>query len=115
MKQSFEYYVDVDGEKVPLAARLLTYQELVNGCEGSEILQGSGSLDNCLYFVENTYFKKYVNYKMNDYWLETHKEGAMSQAISVGGYNIRVWDGQVTSNKLGIRPVIEVKKTDIEI
>ena len=82
-------------------SRLLTIQEVVKGCN----LTTEGvyaELENCLYLFENTNFIGDVgNY---GYWLED------------GNYNLDSLDLSIESRaapESGVRPVIEVLKTDI--
>ena len=110
---SFSYSKEIEGASVPLAARLLTTQEVEVACG---ITVGSitmGELDNCDYLLENT---KYSSSSMPTYgtWLETPNESNSNS----------VWDARSDYRSVnysnasyilrGVRPVIEVLKTDID-
>ena len=94
------------------AARLLTYQEMTRAC-GTDGITTIGYLDNCNYLMENT---TYSSGRMtNGYWLENPLASNSSRAWSVlgncrdGGNNYFV----SSSNYIGVRPAIEVLKSDI--
>ena len=82
------------------ATRFLTYQELVEGC-------GTDNLNNCNYLMENS------QSLIKGLWLETPHAGGNAYVISHTSPSITT--GITNYTNYGIRPVIEVKKTDIEI
>lgn len=102
------------------AARLLTTQEL-GGCVKNlenRIVSGrqddnriSGELDQCLFLLENT---NYANKnKIDNYWLET-PESHENRVFTISG-SYRMVNVTVVSDKdIGVRPVIEVAKSDID-
>jgi len=97
------------------AARLLTYQEVASACGEDDNPTSSGELDNCNYLMENT---KYSSSSMPSLgpWLETPYRQANLRAWFVTGEKRSLnADGADYSNRGGVRPVIEVSKTDIEI
>ncbi len=89
------------------AARLLTFPEVVNICPGNDYLS-IGYLDNCLYFVENT---RFANDTHMNYWMENplYRDSDNVNVFRINGNNRRI--GYTTANssdKTGVRPVIEV-------
>mgnify|MGYP004633751115 CR=1 FL=1 len=100
------------------AARLLTYQEVYNGCyDGTISLTSTKGLSSkCKYLMENT---KYSSSSLKTYggWLES-PTASYSYAWSVDAYDRYVSysrvDGTVsTSGFIGVRPAIEVLKSNI--
>lgn len=90
------------------AARLLTYQEVISAC-GVGTPTSTGYLDKCEYLLENSY------YDINDgtgYWLETYssKNDNYVNFIYTGTRSI---SNNYATTKNGVRPVIEVPKSDI--
>ena len=98
------------------AARLLTYQELYNGCydETTPITSTKGLSTKCKYLMENT---KYSSSSLKTYggWLESPRS-------SYSEYNWRIYSGNrntngsqvYDSNSIGVRPAIEIAKTNID-
>ena len=97
------------------SARLLTYQELYSGCYNYRVNLNSmkGLSTNCKFLMENTRYSK-SSYK-NAEWLET----------PYSSYTNRIWvvlgDGRLVSNNssandtnnFGVRPAIEILKSNI--
>ena len=95
-------------------SRLLTYQELYNGCyDGSTAITSSDGLyPKCEFLFENT---RYTDGSKATYgpWLET-KYSRYSNAIwGLFSQNRNVNYDVVDSNVYGVRPVIEVPLTEI--
>ena len=110
---AFSYTKIVDGETVPLAARLLTYQEVATACGGDGTPTSSGELDRCNYLMENT---KYSSSSMGTYgyWLETPLASYSFGVWSVYGYSRIVYvSGASDASSSGVRPAIEILKSDI--
>lgn len=104
-------------DNVSLATRLLTTQELEKGCNTNVYDTGSsynlGQLQiYCEYMLENTAYE--TNKKMN-FFLETPNSKNTNSVWAVDG-NTRAARNSVSasSSALGIRPVIEVEKVDID-
>ena len=98
------------------AARLLTYQEIYNGCyDGTINIDSAKSLSTkCKYLLENT---KYSSSSMKTYggWLETPYFSTSIYARYLDSHNCTVNISVVDNNiNLGIRPAIEVSKTNID-
>ena len=98
------------------AARLLTYQEIYNGCyDGTINIDSAKSLSTkCKYLLENT---KYSSSSLKVYgeWLESPNASNSSTAWFVGGSNRIVYSNDVNNtDNFGVRPAIEVAKTDID-
>ena len=94
------------------AARLLTIQEINKACN---ISAGhlKGELNNCNYLMENT---RYSNSScLNGYWLESPKSSDYMVAWDVHGGDHGVNSAIVsTVDDIGVRPAIEVSKSNIE-
>ena len=120
LPSAFMYEKEVNGNMIALASRLLTYQEVVNAC-GEDYYYGSGYLSSCEYLLENTKFSN-SNLGIRYYWLETPGK-PYAYVFAIDSYYSRVDNNTSfanssdtgSSNGLGVRPVIEVLKTDIEI
>ena len=114
---AFVYEKDVDGNSVPLAARLLTYKEAVKAC-GDGATVATGYLNSCNYLMENTKYSN-SNFGIDSYWLET-PGGVYEFVVVVSSQYSNLYTNTSgantsTSSGLGVRPVIEVLKTDMEI
>ena len=112
---AFSYIKEADGASVSLAARLLTYQEVAQACGGDVNLTSDGILETCNYLFENTsYSNSAPTYGS---WLETPYRYSSSNVWNVNGYlrNLgNLYASATGSGTLGVRPVIEVLKTDID-
>ena len=97
------------------AARLLTYQEVYNGCyDGTtSITSTKGLSTKCKYLLENTKYSS-SSLKTNGPWLETPRASSSSYAWIVYGYNRDVYNSTVNhTSRYGVRPAIEVLKSNI--
>ena len=97
------------------AARLLTMQELRKAIHNTSIpTWNNGELNDYLYLVENTNFSSNATSNFDGYWLETPRYSLSTYAWFVYGTARRVHSAVVSNgNNLGVRPVIEVLKSDI--
>lgn len=106
------------------AARLLTYQEIKNGCydETTAITSSDGLNTNCLFLFENTSY----SYDLDDsepdgYWIENVSNIDGDTAYYVDSYYRRVdynsiYDADTDSTDYeGVRPVIDVPKGAIKL
>lgn len=102
------------------AARLLTAKELMNSCGLTEVGNyNMGELSSCNYLMENTnYSSSSTKYKYG-FWLETPRSNVSnyiwytnSQENKVAGFNAYSQE-YVSLTYFGVRPVIEVLKTEI--
>ena len=97
--ESFSYTKD----NVPLAARLLTYQEIASAC--------GVNIDGCNYLLENT---KYSGKPNTPYgvWLETPSSTTSIKVFSLGSTSRSMHTNKEASllNDRASRPVIEVAK-----
>ena len=97
------------------AARLLTIQEVRKATGNKDIpTWQAGELDNFNYLLENT---KYSNANIANwgYWLENPHSGYSDHAWDVRGTNRRVsYDTVSFVGGVGVRPAIEVSKSNIE-
>ena len=97
------------------AARLLTAQEVSAGCEFTIGGQTTGKLSKkCKYLMENT---KYSSSSLgtSGEWLESPYSSSSNLACNVSASDRRVGGSTVYFNSYyGVRPAIEVAKTDIE-
>ena len=95
------------------AARLLTIQEVRQGTGLTSIPTWKvGELDNFTYLLENTKFSSNGNAAWV-WWLENPRSDNSADAWRVGGSN-RYVNFSTVSDSLGVRPAIEVSKTNIE-
>ena len=90
------------------AARLLTYQELSGVCR-------YGYLSTCKNLMENTKFSN-SSFPTLGYWLETVRNTGPYDAWTIDASAKGVNPKSVTasSSDVGVRPAIEVLKTNIE-
>ena len=96
------------------AARLLTTQEINNACDIEAGHWMAGELDTCNYLMENT---KYSNASIENYgyWLENAHSGDSDYVWGVNGYGRDVSGFTVSNARVfGVRPAIEVLKSNIE-
>ena len=96
------------------SARLLTVQEINKACVIKAGHWMTGELDTCNYLMENT---KYSNDSIGNYgyWLENARSGNSTLAWSVNGIDRSVHCSTVHSaGGYGVRPAIEVLKSNIE-
>ena len=94
------------------SARLLTIQEIRQGTGLSNIpTNKNGELDNFTYLLENTIFSSSKNAAWV-WWLENPSSVNSSFAWSVHGKFHNVNDAAI-SYSFGVRPVIEILKSDI--
>ena len=105
------------------AARLLTYQELLNACGPNNYNGSSGSIDfsspgyllNCNFLLDNTCLGAH------GYWLETPSSKSNNEVVLVYGcnsgtnYRYQLNHYGSSGGLDGVRPVIEVKKTQIDL
>ncbi|MBE6160755.1 MAG: hypothetical protein E7158_00840 [Firmicutes bacterium] len=98
-------------------ARLLTYQEVYNGCYNGSINLGvnNGIYSKCEFLLENTKYTNSSNSTTGP-WLETPVESRTDRAWSVYSNYRNVNGGSAVSNSLycGVRPAIEVPLEDID-
>ena len=97
-------------------ARLLTVQELNKSCNITIGNLTNGELDGCEYLMEDSEYSKSsgVSGGIGVYWLETPCSSNRGMVWRVMGRSRNVNDDYV-SLTLGVRPVIEIKKTDISL
>ena len=96
------------------STRLIAFQEIKEGCNNSIATWKAGELDNCNYLFENTRYSGVNGYW--GYWLENPFIGTLDghawYAEGDGRY-ISILPVSTTS-PVGVRPVIEVLKTNIK-
>ena len=97
------------------AARLLTIAELRKIVGFYIPTWKTGEFDKHLYLVENTNFSKKDNSKFDGFWLENPRNTMPAYAWMVYATTRRLHSVEVNSKNaiLGVRPVIEVAKDDI--
>ena len=95
------------------ATRLLTIEELRIATKNNGIPTFQvGEIDNFTYLLENTSFSNENNFA---WWLENVRSDNSRQAWSVNGYYRTVYGNTVEDiSSTGVRPAIEVSKTNIE-
>ena len=96
------------------STRLLTAQEINKACGITVGNWITGELDTCNYLMENS---KYSNVSIRNwgYWLENPRSGSSAGAWIVDGHH-RLVNNPAVSNAgdYGVRPAIEVLKSNIE-
>lgn len=97
------------------SARFLTIQEVKKLVDFYIPTWKNGELDSHLYLSENTNFSKKDNSKFDGFWLETPRNtmsnhGWMLYATARRVHSVEV---QRTDTLIGVRPVIEVSKSEI--
>ena len=97
------------------ASRLLTIQELRQGTGISNMpTLKVGELDNFTYLMENTKFSSNSNASWA-WWLEDASSDNSTHALMVtGGSHFTGYDTASNANGTGVRPAIEVSKSNIE-
>ena len=97
------------------AARFLTMGEVKKLVDFYIPTWKNGELNDHLYLVENTNFSKKDNSKFDGFWLETPRNTMSSHAWIIYATARRVHSVEVQSTKviIGVRPVIEVYKSDM--
>ena len=102
------------------AARLITLKEIMNGCGLNQAgTMGKSELKNCLFLFENTQFATPSN-PVAGWWTETPRPTNTNDVGVIRCYyrNINYYrtpNNSPSGNKFGIRPAIDVKKTDMQI
>ena len=97
------------------AARLLTYQEVYNGCyDGSTSINSTKGLSTkCKYLMENTSYSS-SSLKTSGGWLESPSFKSTTGAWSTLAYSRYVYSCSVYNpTDSGVRPAIEVPKSNI--
>ena len=94
-------------------ARLLTIQEVNKSCNITAGNMRSGELTSCEYLLEGLDYGK-SNSGFCDYWLENPLSENSRYEWRVMGSSAYISDNYSGSNR-GVRPVIEVKKSDISL
>ena len=96
------------------AARFLTLQEVRLGCGSTIPTWQHGELSTkCKYLLENTRYSNLTNSATGE-WLESSRVNSSSDAWYIVGFyrNVGFTSANYTDS-IGVRPVIEVAKTDI--
>ena len=94
------------------AARFLTFQEVKKGTGINIPTWKDGELDKFTYLLENTIFTNSKNTAWA-WWLENPRADLSVYAFNVNGNN-RTVNNNIVSYSVGVRPAIEVSKTNIE-
>ncbi len=96
------------------AARLLTVQELNKACNITVEKMTRGELDKCNFLLENTKYSKADKGNWG-YWLENPRTEYSDPVWAVYGCSRNVNNFSVDNyNDIGVRPVIEVLKSNIK-
>ena len=96
------------------AARLLTVQELNKACNITVENMTRGELDKCNFLLENTKYSKADKGNWG-YWLENPRTEYSDPVWAVYGCSRNVNNFSVDNhNDIGVRPVIEVLKSNIK-
>ena len=96
------------------SARLLTIQEVNKACSINTDLTTIGDLDNCNYLFENTKYSN-ISKVTYGYWFENARFDYSTDVWFVNGYRRKAYPSSVSYiDNRGVRPVIEVPKSNIE-
>ena len=97
------------------AARFLTNEEVRRSTGNNNIPTfEEGELNNFIYLLENTRFSD-GNNAVWAWWLENSDSSSSSHALDVDGHYLQVYFNNVSDKNVnGVRPAIEVSKTNIE-
>ena len=97
------------------ATRLLTVQEINKACNITIGYENNGELNGCNYLMENTKYSNSGIYNLG-YWLENPHSDYYYSAwfVSVDLQSVRRCDAVSNSIVIGVRPAIEVSKSNIE-
>ena len=109
------YNLENPFEYTNTVGRLLTTHE-IDKAIGSTSRTSNGYLDNAEYLMEDTAYSKTsgCSGETCNYWLETPVSSYWFDAWFIVG-DSRYANYDYTNNSYGVRPVIEVKKTDISL
>ena len=107
-----KYSYKVDG--VSRAARLLTLNELYNGCYGSTSFSSTGALSNCNFIFENTKYSNSSN-ASTYIMLNTPYYSSTSNLFYVYPYSRKISSISYSNTASGIRPAIEIPKSRMVI
>ena len=92
------------------AARMLTYNEVYNGCSSGKTITSDGGLSNCEFLMERTGYTS-SNYAYS-YWLETPYSTSNIYTVNPVRLSLRYYSISPTGSG-GVRPVIDVPKSRI--
>ena len=96
------------------AARLLTIQEVRKAAQNDNIPTWNvGKLETVNYLMENTKYSSDDN-AAYAWWLENPFYSSSSSALYIHGWTYIDNYSSVSVDKYGVRPAIEVSKTDID-
>ncbi len=96
------------------SSRLLTIQELKKACNITAGIGSMRELDSCNYLMENTWYSD-SSIRNRGYWLENARSGNSIDSLAVYGINRFVsYYTAFNISDIGVRPVIEVPKLNIE-
>mgnify|MGYP004480487731 CR=1 FL=1 len=96
------------------AARLITYQEILQACPNSIVAQYANDLElkNCEYLMENTGYS--LSGQMRWYWIENPTDSCYRDCGAMLVDSLRYAVSSANSAyTVGVRPVIEVQKKNI--
>ena len=96
------------------AARLLTYNEIKSSLGNIDVTE-NGALSNYNFLLENTDYSKTSCVKDCNYWTETPLSSNNISAWVVDGTDNNLISMNGGTSTVGVRPVIEVLKTNISI
>ena len=96
------------------SGRLVTYNEIKTAIGGSDVT-ANNALSNYNFLLENTDYSKQTCGNDCNYWTETPLSSNNTSAWVVDGTNNNLITMTGDVNTVGVRPVIEVLKTNINI
>ena len=102
-----------DFSYVEYAARFLTVQETNIACKTNGVWD-NGKLNSCIYMLENTSYES-NNIVNSGYWLENALSSDAGGVWTIYSANVYIDNYYVSyTGDFGVRPAIEVSKTNIE-
>ncbi len=117
---TYQGATSINGVQLPVfsysgrAARMISYEDARSACGGGTPTNPWYFQSSCLYFMENIVYNGNITAAYG-YFTETLNYYA-GGAMTVYGYNMDINSAAVNnSNLYGVRPVIEVKISDIEV
>ena len=96
------------------SSRVLTTQEVNKSCNITTGSFNYGELDSCNFLIENTNYSS-DNIKNTGFWLESpYSENSVHVWYITSKQRVQSYRGSDDDTGIGVRPVIEVSKTDID-
>ena len=96
------------------SSRVLTTQEVNKSCNITTGSFNYGELDSCNFLIENTNYSS-DNIKNTGFWLESpYSENSVAVWYITSKQRVQSYRGSADDTGIGVRPAIEVSKSNIE-